>query len=198
MTHGDSNSPMACARALFQAQGLPAPPMPAALAAALRPHGTRVFATRELPSSPYGIDAFLGELVREPGLPDYAVAGFDGHGISSWAAHLYVVSGPLAMFIQLPWGGAFLDAAPARREIEDIFGWAAKLQAAMRRAAKAASIPAGWRLSVAASRLGRAGWRWSAPGRGIEQHPWQPPGGMRAALLALADDLASGRQVLTG
>lgn len=57
-------------------------------------------------------------------------------------------------------------------------------------------IPPGWRLQVSASRLGHAGWRWLVPGKDNAATPWNPPGGMKATLLGLFDDILGGKQVL--
>ena len=40
---------------------------------------------------------------------DYLVVGHDGHGVNSWAMHYYIVRGPLALFLQTGWGGAYMD-----------------------------------------------------------------------------------------
>ena len=55
------------AQALFEADGLPFPPVPAALAAALKPQAKGWFATRPVASSPYDIDHFLAEVEARPG-----------------------------------------------------------------------------------------------------------------------------------
>ena len=182
--------------ALFEGEQLPFPPVPAPLAAALRPQGPAWFATRTLQASPYGLDDFLEEIEANPAMPPYAVAGFDGHGINSWAAHCYVVSDAAALFIQLPWGGAYLDRDPAREEIADVFAWAARLQSKLQLAKQQKQIPTGWRLQVAASRIGHAGWRWLVAGQDNAATPWNSAAGMKAATEGLLDDILAGRQVL--
>jgi hypothetical protein len=185
------------AQALFDGERLPFPPVPAPLAALLQAHGASWFATRAVASSPYDFDRFVGEVEAQPTLPDYAVVGFDGHGSNSWAVHFYLVDRGLALFVQLPWGGAYLDAEPARAEIAELFDWAAALQARLRIAEAAGKIPPGMRLQVAASRFGRAGWRWLDARQDAAATPWNPPGGMKAALLQDIDDVIAGRKLLT-
>jgi len=185
----------ATAHALFEREQLPQPPVPPFLAAQLRPRGSRLFATRELQASPYEISHYLAELQATPALPDYAVVGFDGYGINSWAAHCYVVSGALALFIQLPWGGAYTDPEEARADVGDIFDWATRTQAKMQVACQQGKVPSGWRLEVAASRIGRAGWRWLAPNRDNAATQWNPPDGMKARLHQLLADIALGKAV---
>jgi hypothetical protein len=186
----------ATAAALFDSENLPVPPVPAHLAAALRPQGRTWFATRAPQASPYELAHFLKELDIDPQLPEYAVVGFDGYGTNSWAAHHYLVSHGIALFIQLPWGGAFVDPEPARADIADLFAWAARLQSKVELAHAQQKIPAGWRLQVVATRFGRAGWRWLVAGRDNATAPWNPPAGMKAVLQRLLDDILNGAQVL--
>ena len=93
------------ARALFAAEQLPFPPLSERFAAALREENPHLFATRSLEAGPYNLEIYSLEIEQESAVPDYAVVGFDGHGINSWAVHYYVVEGALALFIQLPWAG---------------------------------------------------------------------------------------------
>jgi hypothetical protein len=144
-------------------------------------------------STPYDFEHFLAEIEAQPALPDYAVVGFDGHGTNSWAVHFYLVSKALALFIQLPWGGAYLEAEPARADITDVFGWAETLQARMRLAESAGKIPEGMRLEIAASRFGHAGWRWLDAGKAAASIPWNPSAGMKAALLQELADVVDGK-----
>ena len=191
----DSAAP-ATATALFDSEKLPVPPVPAHLAAALRPQGRTWFATRTTQATPYELAHFLNELDRDPQLPEYAVVGFDGYGTNSWAAHHYLVSDSIALFIQLPWGGAYLDAEPARAEITELFDWAARLQPKLQLGCQQRKIPDGWRLQVSASRLGRAGWRWLARGKDNAATAWNPPAGMRATIDRTLDDIISGKSTV--
>ena len=185
------------AQALFEGERLPFPPVPAALAALLQPQGPGWFATRPVATTPYDFDHFLGEVEAQPALPDYAVVGFDGHGANSWAVHFYLVDRGLALFVQLPWGGAYVDAEPARAEIAELFDWAAAMQSRLRSAEAARRIPHGTRLQVAASRFGHAGWRWLDAGQDAAATPWNPPAGMKAAMLNELDELIAGRRTTT-
>ncbi|MDA8523695.1 hypothetical protein [Acidovorax sp. NCPPB 4044] len=184
------------AQALFDGERLPFPPLPAPLAASLRPWGPAWFATRPVDASPYGLGAFLAEAEARPDLPEYALVGFDGHGTNSWAVHFYRVAPGIALFIQLPWGGAYTEPEPARAEIADVFAWAGELQARVQQAVDARKIPEGMRIEIAASRFGRAGWRWLGAHQDAAAVPWNPPGGMKAATLRAIDDAIAGRPVL--
>ena len=185
------------AQTLFEGERLSFPPVPAQLAASLQQQGPGWFATRPLASTPYDFDHFLAEVEKQPGLPDYAVVGFDGHGINSWAVHFYLVSKGIALFIQLPWGGVYLEPEPARAEIAELFEWAETLQSRLRLAESAGKIPAGMRLQVAASSFGHAGWRWLDAAQDASTIRWNPSAGMKAAMLQELDDVINGRRLLT-
>jgi hypothetical protein len=179
---------------LFTGARLPAPMLPAYLAEALEAHSSKLWSTRPLQTSPYALDHYLDELDRNPSIAPYAIVGFDGHGVNSWSVHYYVVSDAAALFIQLPWGGAYLDKERARSDISGLFVWASSLQDTLQRACDAGNIPPGCRLQVAASAHRVAGWRWWLASRDNTDTPWRDPVGMKAELLCLAKDLLEGRR----
>jgi hypothetical protein len=191
----DSASPTA--QTMFERERLPFPPVPAQLAASLQQQGPAWFATRPLTSTPYDFEHFFAEVEAQPGLPDYAVVGFDGHGTNSWAVHFYLVGNGIALFMQLPWGGAYLEPEPARAEITALFEWAKTLLSRLRLAESARKIPDGKRLQVAASRFSHAGWRWLDAGQDAAATRWNPSAGMKAAMLQELDDVIAGRLLLT-
>lgn len=192
----DTGAPSALT--LFADEGLPFPPVPTALASALQVQGRAWFATRPVASSPYDFHHFLDEVETQPDVADYAVVGFDGHGTNSWAVHFYLVGQGLALFIKLPWGGAYLEPEPARAHITEMFDWAAALLSHLQRAESAGKIPPGMRLHVAASRFDHAGWRWVAAGQNAAETPWNPAGGMRAAVLQELEAVIAGRALAGG
>src|SRR5262249_27867933 len=149
--------------AMFAGEDLRFPPVPPALTVSLQKAGEHVFATRELAQTPYLLERFRGEVYRDANVPDYAVVGFDGHGINSWAVHYYLVEKALALFVQLAWGGAYTDAREARTSIADAFEWAERLQERVRQASEQGLIPPGWRLLVVASEFAQPGWAWLPP-----------------------------------
>ena len=183
-------------QSLFEAEHLQFPPVPLHLAALLQPVGSDVFSTRPLEETPYNLGHYLDEFEADPGLPPYAVVGFDGHGINSWAAHYYLVSDGLALFIQLPWGGAYLDPEPARAEIAELFDWAALLQSKMALASQLQLLPTRQRLQVVASRFSHAGWRWLDAGASNTPVPWNEASGMKAALLRAIDEILEGKRAV--
>jgi hypothetical protein len=182
------------AQTLFEKESLPFPPVPPHLAASLRAQGPNWLATRTVESTPYDLDHFLAEIEAQPGMPDYALVGFDGYGTNSWAMHYYLVGPSIALFIQMPWGGAYVEAGPARDDITEMLEWAGKLQSKLSEAEALHKIPGGRRLEVAASRFGHAGWRWLDPHEDNAETPWNPPAGMKAAMLRELDDIVGGQQ----
>lgn len=182
------------ARALFATEGLPFPPLPAELASALREARPNIFATRPVEIPPYTLAAYSLEVQTEPAVASYALIGFDGHGINSWAVHYYLVDDALALFIQLPWGGAYIEPDDARRTIEVVFAWAEKLQAETRRARRDGLIPPGWRLLVVGSHFDDSGWAWvPPPPLGPDAIAWQEGPDVRAAVDKTLADLFAGR-----
>ena len=41
--------------------------------------------------------------------PDYVAFCHAGHGMNSYAINYHLVDGPLALFVQAPWGGALFQ-----------------------------------------------------------------------------------------
>ena len=159
------------AEARFAEDSLPFPPLPDDLASRLRRFGDHVYATRELNYGPYTMNALVAEAVRSGQTDDYAVIGFDGHGVNSWAMHYILVRSPLALFLQFAWGGAYMDADAARSDIEEGLAFAGRLQEAVERAGAQGRIAAGERLFVSVSSLDRSRWGWQQPG--AEAPDWQ-------------------------
>ena len=197
MNSATSPSPADQARQLFAGERLPFPPLPDHLAARLAAAADHVFASRQLAYGPYSLGPFLHELdTGDPG--EYAVVGFDGHGINSWAAHYYLVQPGLALFLQLPWGGAYHDPDECRRDIAQAFDLAGRLQEDVRRERGRGALPSGGRLVVVSSSFARSGWAWlpaSAPGPGVVQ--WHPTDDALGAAAAALADLTSGRPAAT-
>jgi len=184
-------------RELFAEEELPFPPVPADLAGALHEVAPNVFSTRALEASPYSLRAFSLEVQTDHAVPNYAVVAFDGHGINSWAVHYYLVDDALALFVQLPWGGAYVEPDNASRSIKGVFAWAEKLQAEVRRARSDGLIPPGWRLLAVVSEFVPSGWAWiPSPPPGPDAVDWREGHDMRAAIDTSLAELRSGRAKL--
>jgi hypothetical protein len=163
-TSEDSVSIKAC-QAQFAEQDLPFPPLPEAFQHRLVPFNEWVFASRELEYGPYAADVYAHEVLSGEAVEDYALLGFDGHGINSWAVHYFLVQGALGLFVQAAWGGAYLDENAARETIQNAFEFAETLTHAMELAASQDLVPAGRRLVVLSSDFRPSGWGWSQSGQ---------------------------------
>ena len=64
---------------------------------ALREEAPHLCSTRPLDDAPYNLEVYSLEARENPSVPNYAVLGFDGHGINSWAVHYFLVEDALAL-----------------------------------------------------------------------------------------------------
>ncbi len=180
------------ARDAFAGEGLPWPPVPEPLASALQPVADTaegVFATRTLPIGPYALEAYVGEALAGKAPGDYALVGFDGHGMNSRAAHFYLVRGPLALFVQVPWGGAFAEAEAERTEVTQAFDWSGRLLARVTELQSTGRWPANRRLFVVETRLGHRRWGWASARPSAMPVLWRQGQDMEAAIDGALDAL---------
>lgn len=92
------------ARRLFKEWDLPLPHVPRDLTPYLRRRAERMFSTRELdPGLMYVFTDYLVEAVSGDA-PDYVAFCHAGHGLNSRAITYHLVSGSLALFVQVPFG----------------------------------------------------------------------------------------------
>jgi hypothetical protein len=153
------------ARALFAAQRLPFPSLPESLSARLRQRGEFVFTTIDHRYGPYAIYHYAEPLRSGGDSDDYAVIGFDGHGISSHAVHYYLVEGRLALFIQRPWGGVYMDPETFRPIIEQAFKLAGQVREEMALVHRMGLVLPGRRLiAVLSMSESYCGWGWLPDG----------------------------------
>jgi hypothetical protein len=178
MSPPSAADPIQKARQLFAREDLPFPPVPEALLLQLDEAGEGYFATKPIEFGPYNIEVFIKELVDGNAVPDYAVVGFDGHGINSWALHYFLVERDFALFLQLPWGGAYDDTEQSRRSICETFEWASAFQGLIERKRDSGKIPSGYRLVVVSSDFAARQWAWVPPSesRSEKEIPWQSEG----------------------
>lgn len=139
------------ARKAFQEEGLPFPPLPAAFEARLKADSEYLFASCEVPYSAFDMASWAYAVDAET--PPYALLGFDGRGINSWAVHYFLVEGPLALFVQVPWGGVYTDKDLQLPQVASAFDSARILQAKILEAQHRNLLPAGHRLVVMDSPL---------------------------------------------
>ena len=97
------------ARQRFEQAGLPFPPIPPEFTGSIQRLEPWVFGTRTDEANLYYIDVFVDETLRGDA-PEYVLLGHSGRGTNSWAIHYFLVRGPLALFVQIGWGGALTSA----------------------------------------------------------------------------------------
>lgn len=171
--------------AYFRNEGLSLPILPAALAAQLRERAPGIYATSELAASPYALEAHVNALLNATNPNDYAVLAMDGHGAQSWAFHYYLVSGPLALFVQLPWGGAYTDTAAAHAEIERVLAWAQPLPHQLAELQRQGRLTPDQKLLVVLTRFSEPRWAWvRLRGQATQEISWQSPARMLSRINA--------------
>jgi hypothetical protein len=124
------DSPLETAYFTFQEMGLPLPPLPGAFLDGLQQMADHVFSTRADLVSLTGLEVLVDAAVRGTAAP-YAAFGYEGHGTNSWHLRYCLVVPNLAIFIELPFGGAYGDALADRAEIVAAFSQVERLLAAL-------------------------------------------------------------------
>lgn len=165
------------AEAFLRTEGLSLPALPPELAAQLRERAPGIYSTGDLVAPPYTLEAYVTELLSAANPGDYAVLAMDGHGSQSWAFHYYLVSGPLALFVQLPWGGVYTDVDSARAEIERVLAWARPLPQRLAELRQQGRLAPQQKLLVVLTRFSEPRWAWVHPPETAEIR-WQPPAQM--------------------
>lgn len=185
------------ARAVFEAEGLPMPPLSADETARLRSDGEFLFATRAIETPPYTLDIYLDEALAGAAPVPYTLFGFDGGGLASSALHYFLVEDGLAVFIQIGWGGAYTDVDDARGMIERAFAWVGGLRGRIREARAAGAMPKDWRLVAVVTEFDLSRWgfvRGNVDNRDAVDFSTEVP--VSKAVNAALDDLLAGRRTL--
>ncbi len=108
------------ARRHFAKVALPFPFIPAEMRQVFTKVDEWVYGTRSDIPWLYDIRRYVLEAATKP-VGNYLLLGQAGHGIQSWAMHYYLVRGPLALFLQIAWGGAYTDKSEAAHEMSTRF-----------------------------------------------------------------------------
>lgn len=151
------------ARQLFQSAGLGFPELPGELAAQLKQRGEWLFSTRENPRWPYEFDQHVHEAVASP-VENYAVLSHSGRNGNSYAIHYYVVYDAVRMFLQLSWGGVFMNPEVHATRVRECFSLADEILATV---PQHSLLQAGDRLTIVGSNFG--GSYWLAPGKSLPE-----------------------------
>jgi len=145
------------ARQLFTQEGIPFPFIPPEMRPDFAKLSEWVYGTRPVAPWLYEIRKFVQGAGTEP-VADYLLLGHAGHGIQSYAMHYYLVRGPLALFLQIGWGGAYLDKGKAARNMAARFAQAEELIQAVEVAQRQDRFRPGERLIISASDFYGSSW----------------------------------------
>lgn len=169
---------------------LPLPVIPAHLQGRVVPLREWAWGTRPEDINLYNVEAWVEEAVQNaPG--DYFMLGQDGHGVGAWFLHCYLTLGPLSIFIQTPWGGAYTEMKAAVDAVQRRFVVLERLLGAADEAVRlGVELPG--RLLVQQSAISGPRWAWVLPGRPVEWHE-EFANAMTPALESLQHHLTSAR-----
>lgn len=106
--------------ATLTAAGLPAPPIGDISAGAVRTNSEWNWASRDLPGSLYqfNLDRIANELIDRG--PIFALR-HEGHGLNSYALNLVTTIGPVAAYVQHPWGGVYMEQSGSSDAIANTY-----------------------------------------------------------------------------
>jgi hypothetical protein len=99
---------------MFRELDLPAPSIPGRFAPSLQALGQCCVASNDVsPAAMYLFETeFLMTLVTGQ-VGDFVAVSHAGHGANSYALSYFLVDGPLALFLQIAWGGVYTDTEKA-------------------------------------------------------------------------------------
>jgi hypothetical protein len=154
--------------------GLDCPPIPPELAPRIKEFHPWCFATALRRLSPYAFGDYVAAGIKR-GAPDSVLVAHAGHGMNSYALHYYLVHGPLRLFLQIGWGGVYMDTLQARRDINQSFALAGRVVEAVDALVRTRRWPRRKRLIIAASGFGGSYWTTSprGPALGRDMQPQQ-------------------------
>ena len=108
------------AKSLFAKEELPFPLIPTELADRLQKLAPWVYSTRADIPNLYDLEWFVQE-IEDHTPEDYVGLGHAGYGFNTYAIHYYLVQHPIAVFLQVGWGGAYTDNSAAAKRLEGYF-----------------------------------------------------------------------------
>jgi len=173
---------MTTLRDALRKEHLPQPPIPASLQPQLRRLEDWVWGTRETPEALYDVGSYVAESLQSPP-GDYVLVGQDGYGTNAWYFHCYITQGPVSIFIQAPWGGAYADPKLAAQKLQRRYELAQNILDAADHLTQAGR-PLPGRLIVEQAATSQPRWCWATPGAEPEWHE-DPQNAMAPALAAL-------------
>jgi hypothetical protein len=167
------------ARSVFAGEGLSFPILPKEWLIGMRRSSKWQYSTRSPTSSsdvvfsPYNVFHYVAEAAAWQA-EDYVLLAHAGRGSNSYAIQLYVVHGPLMLFLQMAWGGVYMDGKKAASRIADCFADTEQLITAVTDAQNCGHLGSGKRLLVVESDFSGAFWTCmdNPAGRADRDHQW--------------------------
>jgi hypothetical protein len=149
------------ARHTFAEAGLAEPPIPHRFERRMRVIAPWCFATRTVdPMAMYFFEEYVMEVLASTPR-DYVAICHAGHGINSYAINYHLIDGPLAVFAQVGWGGAYDDPTESAQRANDLWLRISRLLAAADAARSRWLARRSGRLVVIESSLrGESAWGW--------------------------------------
>jgi hypothetical protein len=127
----DPAGPLAAAQAMLERMGLPLPPLPEPLLRLLEQVGETVFTTWVGKSSLAHRAALVTRAAHGDAVPGIGLS-HEGYGANSWSLRCFLVVPRAALFIDIPFGGAYMDLDASRTEVAEAWASAGRLlQAAL-------------------------------------------------------------------
>jgi hypothetical protein len=118
---------MTSMRRAFEDSGLHAPPIPAALESRLVEQEPWCWTTRAIsPMDMYMFREYPADALSGCA-EDYVAVCHAGHGVNSYAISYHLLLGPLAVFVQVAWGGVYGSADEDAAEVRDRFAKVGRL-----------------------------------------------------------------------
>lgn len=153
-------------KSTLRRERLPMPAVPPDLQHRVEKLQDWTWGTRAPPFALYDIESYVAE-AETGAVGDFFLLGQDGYGTNSWFLHCYISFGPVSVFIQAPWGGAYSDNRLAQDGVQRRFAVLERLlQAAEQALASGVSLPG--RLLVQQSSTLPPRWAWVVPGAEVE------------------------------
>ncbi len=146
-----SDGALAAAHAMLQRMGLPLPPLPEAMLTLFGQAGETVFTTNVGTTSLSNRVALVARAARGDAVPGIGLS-HEGYGSNNWSLRYHAVVPRVALFVEIPFGGAYMDPDVSRLEVEQAWSSAERLLTA----AQASSVDA----LVVVDHRGLRGSRW--------------------------------------
>ncbi len=155
-------------KATLRRHRLPMPVIPAGLQTRVEKLRDWAWGSRAEVFPLYDIQSWVAE-AAEAQPEDYFLLGQDGYGTNAWYLHCYVSVGPVSIFIQAPWGGAYTELKAALDGIQRRYAVLERLlQTAEKASLSGATLPG--RLVIQQSSVLPPRWAWVVAGAPVQ---WQ-------------------------